>query len=91
MLASMLLLFDEYLLHSIRVKRLDVEQVERFHHVERTLLVGLEVRSGQMVLVSVLVAVYLHDTNLCLVGPHLIGEDADDPRLFPDRLGTDIP
>ena len=54
--------------------------------MERTLLVGLEVWSGQMVLVSLLVAVNLHDTNLGLVGPHLIRENANDPWLFPDRL-----
>ena len=86
-----LLLLAEYHRHGCSIERLDVEQVERLHHVERTLLVGLEMRCREMVLIGLLVAVDLHDAYLRLVCLYLIREDADDSRLLPDRLRSDIP
>ena len=70
------------LVHCIPVKRCEVLQFQRLHHVEGALLVLLEVGSLDVVLIGILRSVDFEDTKLSGIALHLIWEEAEHTRLL---------
>ena len=59
-----LLSFSEYQLHRLRVERFHGGEFQTLHHVERALLVFLEVVGLQMILIYFFRCVYFENTDL---------------------------
>ena len=64
-LIYLLSLLFEYQFHRLRVERLHRGQFQVFHHVERALLVFLEVVGLQVLLIGFLRGIDFEDANLC--------------------------
>ena len=78
---SILSLFFEYQFHRLRVERLHLGQFQVFHHVERALLVLLEVVGLQVLLIGFLGGIDFEDADLCRVLGTLHRVEADNTRL----------
>ena len=77
-------LFSEDMFHGLQVERLHEGELQALHHVERALLVLLEVVCLEMSLIDFLRGINLEDANLTRVLAALHRVEADDAWLALD-------
>ena len=84
----MLLLFKSFenLAHRLAVKRCEVLQLQRLHHVEGALFVLLEVGGLDVVLVGFLRSVNFEDSKLSTILFHLRGKETEHTRFLGETL-----
>ena len=76
--------------HRLAIKRREVLQFQRLHHVERPLLVFLEVGGLDVMLIGFLRSVDFEDSKLSAILLHLIWEEAEHTRLLREALLLDL-